>query len=127
MARSVLVPPTSPAISICLPPGLGLDAVRETARPVPERDPAHGPAQRVRPRGVGQERAQDRAAEELPPRADLGRDRELAQPPGLEARAALGVVESGFERDGETLREEDLRAPPQRHTLVPPRPGAARA
>src|SRR4029453_13458774 len=109
MARSVLVPPTSPAISICLPPGLGLDAVRETARPVPERDPTHGPTQRVRPRGVGQERAQDRAAEELPPRTDLGRDRELAKPPVVEARAAMRVVESRLEGKRQALGEEDLR------------------
>src|SRR5262249_54421478 len=110
---------TIPLRQACLPPCLGLNAVGEAARLVLEGDAAHEAAKPVGPAGVGDECTEHGPAEELPARCDLRGQGVLAEPALVLARAALGVVETGLEREGDMPREEDLRPRADRHPLVP--------
>ena len=101
-----------------LPPRFGLHAIRQSVGPVEVGNTAHEAPESIRPAGVSQEGTKYRPAIELPTRADLGRDRELAQPAVVLTRA-VRVVEPSFERQGDVLGEKDLWPGAKRYPLVP--------
>src|SRR5262249_38361045 len=99
-----------------LPPSLRLQTVRESARPVLKRNPAHQTSESIRPTAVRQKRSQYGTAEKLTTSSDLRCDRELAEPAvelaiaGLRSDKTLGVVEPSLKSERNVFCEKDFRS-----------------
>src|SRR5215472_15844379 len=100
------------------PPVFSLYAVSQSTRSILIRCSAHKAAKSVRPVCIGQEGAQHGPAEKLSARSNLRRDRVLAQPAVVLPRA-VGVIESGLERQGDVFGKENFRSGAKRDPLIP--------
>src|SRR5215469_8538491 len=106
-------------LAVPLPPGFCLHSESEPIGPILEWNAAYKSPQSIGPVRVSEERAQNRTAEELPPRSNLWRDRDFPQPAVVLPSTTAGVINTTFKCQGKMLCKEDLRPGADRHPLIP--------
>src|SRR5262245_16376889 len=102
-----------------LEPRLGLHAVRQAMRSIPEGNSADEALQAIRPVCVRCKHAQYGPAEELAACPDLRRDGKFAEPAVVLSVSAVCVIEPTLKCKREILRKENLWPRANRYPVVP--------